>query len=503
MNYFSPNIQLLTQCIMKPETNNLIIKLNELDQEKKYDEILSLLTDEKIERDYAKADLYIWRGNAWYNKKEYDKAIVDYTKVIDVNPNSELAYYNRGIAWIAKKEYDNAITDYDKVIELNPNDYAIAYLNRASIRRVRKDYKTAIDDFNKAIELDPKYADAYYNRGLAKKENNIDLKGSKDDFEQYLNLTADENYIWSKYAKYYIEDLDERINDVALSEIVDLVSEIKNILRVDEVCITHYSSLSALKSLLFDKTKFRLSEGNFMNDPSEGIEFFKFMKYQFSTSNKDGSYTEIFSSKPFIGSFVTKDKDDDLNMWRFYGKEDGIEAKGCSITLYMQKFIDEISNSLIKGEEDSLRYKSDINFYRVTYLTNDSKKIHVPNLDKKEMNKLSNLIINLKGKVKSYNGSNRISIEKYLNKIAFLFKSDAYKNENEVRLVVQGIEFEKKYNMNVTPPRVYIELEIVTKILEKITLGPRMEKASEWASAFYYSFGEEAPKIVISHLPYK
>jgi hypothetical protein len=113
------------------------------------------------------------------------------------------------------------------------------------------------------------------------------------------------------------------------------------------------------------------------------------------------------------------------------------------------------------------------------------------------------LIIKLKDKVCKYSGENINSLEKYLNTIVFLFKRDDYKNENEVRLVVQGVEFEKKYNMDVSPPKVYIELESIDNIIEQVTLGPKVEKASEWATAFHYCFEGKKPKIVLSHLPFK
>ena len=41
------------------------------------------------------------------------------------------AYYNRGIAYGDKGEYDKAIEDYSKAIELNP-EYAEAYNNRGN-----------------------------------------------------------------------------------------------------------------------------------------------------------------------------------------------------------------------------------------------------------------------------------------------------------------------------------------------------------------------------------
>jgi tetratricopeptide (TPR) repeat protein len=457
----------------------------------------------EIDPDYA--DAYNYRGILWYNKTDYYKAIADYTKAMELNPNFADAYYNRGLAWVAikEKEYDKAIEDYTKAIELNP-DYADAYYNERGLAwKAKGKYKEAINDYTDAIKIKPDFANAYYNMGLARKEYNDDPEKIKQDFEKYLELAIDENEIWTKYAKYYIEDL-KRINDKELSVIADLVSNIKDILHLDEDCITHYTSLSVLKSLILDSSKFRISEGNFINDPSEGTEFFNFLYDNTSTSSKDGSSVESFSPKPFIGSFVAQDKYNDLNMWRFYGKEKGEEAKGCAITLRMQKFIGEIKNSLSneKNKEARLEDENDINFYQVAYLTHGATNFYIPSSDEKS-EELKKLMTELKDKVNLYNGDNKTFLEKNLNSIAFLFKSDAYKNENEVRLVVKGIEFEKKYNMDVSSPIVYIELVSIQDIVSQITLGPKVDKISEWEAAFHYRYGEKIPKIEISHLPYK
>lgn len=491
---------------MPQDTNEFIEKLKEFDNKQEYNEILSIITDDFLDKEKAEPsviDLYIWRGNTWYNIKEYDKAIADYDKVLVLDSDSALALYNRGYAWIAKKEYDKAIKDYDKIINLYPKDYAVAYLNRAAIRRINKEYEKAIEDYNEAIKIDPDYANAYYNRGLSEKEKNGDLENSKNDFEKYLMLTEGENDKWTKYANYYIEELEERINDKDLNDIVNVVFKIRDKLLIKNGSITHYSSLSAVKSLIIDKSKFRLSEGNFMNDPSEGTELLKYLDCEFPPSDKNNSDSEIYFPKPFIGSFVTNDKKDDLNMWRFYGKENGTEAKGCAITLKLIEFINDVRSSLAQNEEDILKHKSDINFYRVAYFEKDTKKIFIPNFKKETLREINKLAIYLKEKVCNYSGTNINSVEKYLNTIAFLFKRDDYKNENEVRLVVQGVEFEKKFNKDVTPPKVYIDLESIDKIIEEIILGPKVEKASEWATAFHYCFEEKKPKIILSHLPFK
>jgi len=383
---------------MKSDINNLWLKLNELDKEKKFDEILSLLTVEELERDDYKhtadelyiwrgniwnkkkdydkaiidynkaieinpknAELYLWRGNTWYDKKDYDEAIADYSKAIEINPNYTLAFYNKSAAWAAKKEYNKAIAAYTKTIEVNPN-YPYAYVSRGNIKRVfNGDYDGAIADYSDAIKINKDVENAYYYRGFAyyKKslnETSIDLPKSKQDFEKYLELTTDENNDGAKYAKLYIEELKEVIEDPNLWFIKQLVNNIKDTLWIrKESCITHYTSLSVLKDLIFDDSKFRISEGNFMNDPSEGKEFFKLIKYKPDTFSKASPATESVSLKPFIGSFVIKDKCNNLNMWRFYGKEKGEEAKGCSITLRTDEFIENIENTLSNEKDKEAR----------------------------------------------------------------------------------------------------------------------------------------------------
>jgi tetratricopeptide (TPR) repeat protein len=479
--------------------------------------------------DYTKAikinpkneELYIRKGTTCYFKKDFNQAIADFNQAIEIKPNYELAFYNRGLAYIAKGEYASAIKDCDKVIKFNPN-YIEAYISRGRIRRFLEEYNLAIEDFNEAIKRDSLNANAYYNRGLAyynkalnEKEINIDiLIKSKENFKNFIKFTPDKKDIeltpdkkdnGAKYAKQCVEELKVVIEDPNLWFIKQLINNIKDTLWIrKESCITHYTSLTALKDLIFDDSKFGISEGNFMNDPSEGLEFFKFLEYKPDTFRKTNPSTESVSPKPFIGSFVNNAKCDNLNMWRFYGKEKGEEAKGCSITLHKQKFIDDINDSLSseKNKEARLDDESDINFYRVAYVVNNgSIKFNIPNSDKRE--KLDGLMKELKTKVESYKGDNKAFLEKYLNSIAFLFKNDAYKNEDEVRLVMNGLEFPKKYKMGINSPRVYIELVSIKDIVSHIILGPKVDNGNEWIAAFNYRYGEKTPKIEFSHLPYK
>jgi len=111
------------------------------------------------------AEEYYELGNAYAEKGQYDQAISNYTKAIELNPGYAEAYNNRGGAYDNKRQHDHAIADYTKAIELNPN-LAEAYSNRGSAYGDRGQHDQAISDLTKAIELNPKYADIYSNRGV-------------------------------------------------------------------------------------------------------------------------------------------------------------------------------------------------------------------------------------------------------------------------------------------------------------------------------------------------
>ncbi|MCK9414752.1 MAG: tetratricopeptide repeat protein, partial [Prolixibacteraceae bacterium] len=275
-----------------------------------------LYFDKLIKANPNESSTYIYRGNAYYNRGDYPEAIEDYTKSINLKSSFLLAYYNKGLACYANKNYDAAIESYDYIIIRSPRYTNDIYIHRGNAYKAKKNYTNAIADYSKAIRLNPNNGNAYYSRGLAKKDNKEKLAKIKKDFDKYLELIIDDNEIWTKYAKYYIDDLKERLSDKKLSNIVDLISQIKEVLHIEDEFITHYTSLSVLNKLILEDSKFRISEGNFMNDPSEGKEFFKFLNYKPNTSCNENSKLERYSPKPFIGSFVTANKCDDLNMWR-------------------------------------------------------------------------------------------------------------------------------------------------------------------------------------------
>src|SRR5208282_4616019 len=60
------------------------------------------------------------RGNVHLNLKDYDRAVADYGRAIELNPKYAIAFNNRGFAYRSKGRYDRAIQDYNRAIEISP-----------------------------------------------------------------------------------------------------------------------------------------------------------------------------------------------------------------------------------------------------------------------------------------------------------------------------------------------------------------------------------------------
>jgi tetratricopeptide (TPR) repeat protein len=105
------------------------------------------------------AEAYFQRGLAYGEKAEYDHAIADFTRVIELDPKSADAYIGRGLAYGEKDDCDNAVADFTRAIELDPES-ADAYLFRGMAYEEKGDTEKAEADYAKAKELGYEETDA-------------------------------------------------------------------------------------------------------------------------------------------------------------------------------------------------------------------------------------------------------------------------------------------------------------------------------------------------------
>jgi tetratricopeptide (TPR) repeat protein len=99
------------------------------------------------------ADFYnlYFAGNAALSKGNFDVAIEKYNAALKLS-QVPYVYFNRGNAYYGKKDYTNALIDYSVTIKLN-TDYAEAYCQRGLVKNAMGD-KTCCDDIKKAVKLD-------------------------------------------------------------------------------------------------------------------------------------------------------------------------------------------------------------------------------------------------------------------------------------------------------------------------------------------------------------
>ncbi|WP_068471738.1 tetratricopeptide repeat protein [Saccharicrinis aurantiacus] len=136
-----------------------------------------------------------------FNNKNYEEALVKFTKVIDESIPEHSAYFRRGYCYYYLGEYEKAIYDTERAFELVPKDHRYFYLKAQSYDKLKQidicqyylnlaiafkpnklyyykyrsalnlelgNYKKAEFDFDVLIGKNPNDWNSYYGRGLSK-----------------------------------------------------------------------------------------------------------------------------------------------------------------------------------------------------------------------------------------------------------------------------------------------------------------------------------------------
>lgn len=142
--------------------------------------------DRAIELDPKDSKLYFWRGSMKEKLKQYEDAIDDFNKMVEID-GSAYSHEVRGRVLFELKRYREAIDDFSRMIELIPDD-PFGYCQRGEAKYELGQYQEAIDDFNTALQIAPDFY-AYFFRGMAKKELG-DIEGAEEDIQKaghYVN----------------------------------------------------------------------------------------------------------------------------------------------------------------------------------------------------------------------------------------------------------------------------------------------------------------------------
>ncbi|HNW26152.1 MAG TPA: tetratricopeptide repeat protein [Candidatus Gastranaerophilaceae bacterium] len=140
--------------------------------------LIEKITDiaEKILYKNKGFEFYYNRGIDYFNKKKYEKALLEFKTALECQHPQPQVYYNMGLTHHYLGNYEKAVTSYNKFLESKPEDYdglynlALAYYN--------------IENYSKAKEL--------FEKCLSIKK---DEEGVKALVLAYLSLGESENAV--------------------------------------------------------------------------------------------------------------------------------------------------------------------------------------------------------------------------------------------------------------------------------------------------------------------
>ena len=68
------------------------------------------------------AGAYEARGLAYHKKRDYDRAIADFDKAIELNPDKVGFHISKGISYIEKGDKERAVGAFRKALEIDPSN---------------------------------------------------------------------------------------------------------------------------------------------------------------------------------------------------------------------------------------------------------------------------------------------------------------------------------------------------------------------------------------------
>jgi tetratricopeptide (TPR) repeat protein len=179
-----------------------------------------LLYDQAIEQDPEYAPAYDARGSARQKLGQYEAAVHDHTRAIELKPDA-MTYNNRGVAYRHLGKLEQALADHTRAIELNPRA-AHAYYNRGVVARQIGRNDLAVADFSQAIALEPGMAAAYHDRATVYQTAG-QLTAALADYSKAIELAPQNALPWLNRGALHeqLGQIDAAIGDYSRALAID------------------------------------------------------------------------------------------------------------------------------------------------------------------------------------------------------------------------------------------------------------------------------------------
>ena len=115
------------------------------------------LTEEALNR-HDRIATYVNRGIIQFHRGEYDLALADFDRALEMNPEQPEAMLNKAIALMRRDERgDEALPYFTRALELGTERPAVAHYGRGLAHHLNGDLTSAYIDILTASELDPEW----------------------------------------------------------------------------------------------------------------------------------------------------------------------------------------------------------------------------------------------------------------------------------------------------------------------------------------------------------
>jgi tetratricopeptide (TPR) repeat protein len=156
------------------------------------------LADSQLEQALVNVDAALrYDPQAWYGfytrarvhtaKRDYQRAIADYERVMFFRPLLADPYVSRGDIHRMLDRFDLAEADFERAIAMDESS-PTGFAARGNLNRDRGRYDLALADYDKAIALDQNYTPAFNRRCFVRTISGGDLDAALADCERALQL---------------------------------------------------------------------------------------------------------------------------------------------------------------------------------------------------------------------------------------------------------------------------------------------------------------------------
>ncbi|RMF98431.1 MAG: tetratricopeptide repeat protein [Candidatus Schekmanbacteria bacterium] len=148
------------------------------------------LWSDSVKKSPNKARAHLNLGMALEAMNDYEGAMREYKKTIQLDSSYPLPYNNIGVLYCNKQQYDKAVGWFQKAVDINP-EYVDAYFNLALIYKKKGMIDRAIEEYEKAEKINPNDVPIQKELGILYMKKG-DLSNALKKYEKVVELTPDD-----------------------------------------------------------------------------------------------------------------------------------------------------------------------------------------------------------------------------------------------------------------------------------------------------------------------